>query len=302
MKQLTGIIVPIVTPFDQRGRIEEGALREQLDFMIEKGVHGVCAGGTTGEGHTLSLDELRRIVEITVDQVAGRIPVLAGILANSTFDLLARANALSDLELDALQVTPTYYLYNPNDDEMVNHFHALAEVDSTPLIVYNVVRWNMLGANLLVRLMSEVPTIIGVKQSGGEIKLLADLLMRAPAGKLIYSAQDALLYPTFALGAHGAIAASPTAAPSGALALWEAVKTGNHESALALHKRILRLWNAVTGNNCPAAVKYALALQKCPSGYPRRPMHEPGAEQKREIEAALKGVLELTESLSATAA
>src|SRR5690606_24536100 len=131
---------------------------------------------------------------------AGRVSVLAGVFANSTYDLVSRASALSDLSLDALQVTPTYYLYNPTDDAMLAHYKALTDAVDFPVIIYNVVRWNILSADLLIRILTENEKVIGVKQSGGEIKLLADLLLRAPKGKLIYSAQDALLYPTFMLG------------------------------------------------------------------------------------------------------
>ncbi|WP_038212087.1 dihydrodipicolinate synthase family protein [Xenophilus azovorans] len=296
MKDLSGIIIPVVTPFDAAGDIDESAMRGQVRFMIEKGVHGICVGGTTGEGHTLSKDDLRKVATIAVDEAAGRIPVLAGVFANSTQDLVARGKALSDVKLDALQVTPTYYLYNPNDESMLAHYKALTDAVDFPVIIYNVVRWNILGADLLVRIMTENDKVVGVKQSGGEIKLLADLLVRAPKGKLIYSAQDSLLYPTFMLGAHGAIAASPAAAPTAALALWEAVKAGDHEFALKLHKGILRLWNALTGNNCPAAVKYALSLQGCPTGLPRMPMHPATPQQQAAIKGAVDAVLDIVAS------
>lgn len=302
MKQLTGIIPPLVTPFDKNGLVDEKALRGQIRFMIDKGVHGVCVGGSTGEGHTLNLEELRRIVEVTVAEVGGQVPVLAGLLANSTYELVTKAKALSAYKLDALQVTPTYYIYNPGDDAVVQHFKTLtAEVD-TPVIIYNVIRWNILNADLLVRILNEVDGVIGVKQSGGEIKLLADLLVRAPKNKLIYSAQDALLYPTFMIGAHGSIAANPTAVPTACLALWNAVKANDHETAQGLHERLLVLWNNLMGSNCPACVKHALAVQGCPSGLPRLPMQPATQQQRAAIESAVKNLLDYLETRTAVAA
>lgn len=292
MTLLTGIIPPLVTPFNKSGEIDEAAMRGQIRFMLEKGVNGVCVGGSTGEGHTLTLDELRRLTEITTDEVAGKVPVLAGIIANSTYDLIARAKALHEFKLSALQVTPTYYIFNPDDNATLGHFQALADAVDTPVIIYNVIRWNILSADLLVRIMSEVPSVIGVKQSGGEIKLLADLLIKAPKGKLIFSAQDALLYPSFVIGAHGSIAAIPTAVPSASIALWNAVKAGDHEMALELHHRLLPLWNTLVGTTCPACVKHALSLQGCPTGLPRQPMPSATLKQQAAIEPALKHVLE----------
>ena len=142
-------------------------------------------------------------------------------------------------------------------------------------MIYNVVPWSYLSPQLLVRILREVPGVIGVKQSAGDLKLLADLLLSAPVGKRIFSAVDALLYPSFALGAHGSIAAILTAAPHACVQLWDAVQAGNHERALDLHRRLLPLWNALVANNLPACTKYAQTLQNVPAGHPSAPMPPP---------------------------
>jgi 4-hydroxy-tetrahydrodipicolinate synthase len=116
--------------------------------------------------------------------------------------------------VDALQVTPVHYVFKPDDDATYKHFKALTEATKIPVIIYNVVPWNYLSPALLVRIMKEMPGVIGVKQSAGDLKLMADLLINLPAGKKVYSAVDALLYPSFALGAHGTIAANPAAVPA----------------------------------------------------------------------------------------
>jgi len=296
MTQIVGIIPPLVTPFNKEGELDEVAMRGQIRFMLEKGVHGICVGGSTGEGYTLSLPELRRLVEVAVGEVSGQVPVIAGIISNSTYDLIARAKSLEGFKLAALQVTPTSYIFNPDDDAVVGHFKAITTAVDIPVIIYNVIRWNILSADLLVRIMSEVDGVMGVKQSGGEIKLLADLLVRAPKGKMIYSAQDALLYPTFMLGAHGSISANPAAVPSACLALWNAVKAGDHKTALELHNLLLRLWNTLAGNTMPSCVKYALSVQGCPSGFPRLPLPVATAKQRAAIEPAVKDLLDYVES------
>jgi 4-hydroxy-tetrahydrodipicolinate synthase len=188
----------------------------------------------------------------------------------------------------ALQVTPVHYLFKPSDETMFAHFAALADHTAQPVMVYNVVPWSYCSPALLDRMMREIPGLIGVKQSAGDLKLLADLLMTSADAGLIMSAVDALLYPSFALGAHGAIAAILTAAPELCVKLWDQVAAGDNAGALQTHLRLLPIWNAIMDDNLPANVKTALALQGRPAGVPRMPMPASSAEQRAAIEAALK--------------
>ncbi|MBS0561512.1 MAG: dihydrodipicolinate synthase family protein [Proteobacteria bacterium] len=288
---LSGIIPPIPTPFTADGEIDLKAFRAQVRFLLGQRVHGVCVGGSTGEGHTLSLDEFRMLMEACAEEVNGRVPLVAGIIANSTRDAIARARAVEHLKIDALQITPVHYLFKPDEDATLGHFRTLTESVAPPIVIYNVIPWNYLSPALLLRIMNALPKVIGVKQSAGDLKLMADLLLDVPPGKVILTAIDALLYPSFALGAHGTIAANPAAAPGPCVALWDAVQRGDHVKALALHKALLRFWNAIVGDNLPACVKYALTLQGCPAGLPRQPMPAPTPAQKAAIEPALRALL-----------
>jgi 4-hydroxy-tetrahydrodipicolinate synthase len=132
--------------------------------------------------------------------------------------------------------------------------------------------------------------VIGVKQSAGDLKLVADLMTMAQPGNLIFSAVDALLYPSFALRAQGAIAAILSAAPRACVDLWDAVQAGDHPRALDLHTRLLKLWNAMVGDNLPACTKYAPTLQGSPGGYPRAPMPAASQAQQAAIREALAGL------------
>ncbi|MBN8888852.1 MAG: dihydrodipicolinate synthase family protein [Rhodospirillales bacterium 70-18] len=287
---LFGVIPPIATPFDADGNVLHPALREVVEFQINAGVHGLVAGGSTGEGHTFERDDFVAMMETVAAAARGRVPVLAGIIVNSTNEAIARANRLRHLDIAALQVTPVHYLFKPDDDATVAHFRAVAEGTGKPVIIYNVIPWNYLSPALLLRVMREVPGVVGVKQSSGDLKLLADLLLAAPADKLIFTAIDALLYPSYALGACGAIAAMPAAAPHANVALWNAMKAGDHAAAKALHERLLVLWNALSAENLPANVKYALAVQGVPAGLSRRPMPMPDEARRAAIRAALAGL------------
>jgi 4-hydroxy-tetrahydrodipicolinate synthase len=285
--RLHGIIPPMTTPFDADGVIDGGAVRAQVGWLLEAGVHGLAVGGSTGEGQTLDQDELRRLVATVAEVTAGAVPVIAGIIVDSTRDAIRRGEAVSDLGVAALQVTPVHYLFRPDDDAMLGHFRAIAEATGLPIVIYNVVPWSYFSPALLCRIMRAVPGVIGVKQSAGDLKLLADLLITAPAGSRIFSAVDALLYPSFALGAHGSIAAILAAAPRACVKLWDAVQQGDHATAHDLHRRLLPLWNAMVGDNLPACTKHAQILQGCPGGHPRAPMPAASAAQQRAIRAAL---------------
>ena len=283
-----GIVPPMVTPFAADESVDAAALRAEAEYLIASaGVHGVAVGGSTGEGHTLSTDELRRVVANAVEVADGRVPVIAGIIVDSTRQAIEKAEALADLDVAALQVTPVHYLFRPSDETMYAHFAQLAEAAAQPVMVYNVVPWSYCSPTLLDRMMREIDGLIGVKQSAGDLKLLADLLANSADAGVIMSAVDALLYPSFSLGAHGAIAAILTAAPELCVKVWDQVQAGDHAGALDTHLKLLPIWNAIMDDNLPANVKTALALQGRPAGLPRMPMPESSSEQCKAIEAAL---------------
>ena len=287
--KIQGIVPPMVTPFNEDESIDEAALRGEVEYLISSAeVHGVAVGGSTGEGHTLTTDELRTVVGIATEVSAGRVPVIAGIIVDSTRQAVEKAQALADLDVAALQVTPVHYLFRPSDETMFKHFATLAELAAQPVMIYNVVPWSYCSPPLLDRMMREIDGLIGVKQSAGDLKLLADLLMNSADAGLIMSAVDALLYPSFSLGAHGAIAAILTAAPELCVKLWNQVEADDHAGALDTHLKLLPIWNAIMDDNLPANVKTALALQGRPAGVPRMPMPESSADQRAAIQAALK--------------
>jgi 4-hydroxy-tetrahydrodipicolinate synthase len=290
LQKLYGIIPPCITPFTADGQIDEAAAKAQTRFLVQNGAHGIAAGGSTGEGQTLEADEFRRLIDVTVETAAGRVPVIAGIIVDSTRDAIKRGKLLAKSGVAALQVTPVHYLFRPTDDAMLDHFRALAEETGMPVIIYNVVPWSYLSPALLCRIMREVPGVIGVKQSAGDLKLVADLMTMAQPNNLILTAVDALLYPSFVLKSHGAIAAILSAVPQSCVALWDAVQAGDHARALDLHNRLLALWNAMVGDNLPACVKYAQTLQGVPALYPRAPMPVASPAQQAAIRAALVGL------------
>ena len=293
MPKIHGIIPPMVTPFDKSGDVDEAAHRAEVRFLVgEIGVPGVAVCGSTGEGQAVTTDETRRITAATVEEASGRATVITGIITDSTRMAVERGKAVADLGVAALQVTPVHYLFRPDDDSSVRHFDTIAQATGVPVIIYNVVPWSYLSPDALVRILGEADGVIGVKQSAEDMKSLADLLLRIDQMETskdlrILSALDALLYPSFQLGAHGAIAAILTAVPQACVELWNAVERGDHAKALDLHKRLLQLWDAMWGPNLPASVKTAMRIQGRDGGVPRAPMQGNSEEVTRRIERAL---------------
>jgi 4-hydroxy-tetrahydrodipicolinate synthase len=285
---LTGILPPTTMPFDRSGELVYGALREQMDFVVGQGAHGVVAGGSTGEGHTLSSNEFVKVMHETHDALAGRRPFVVGLIVNSTREAIERAKALKGLDVAALQITPVHYLFKPSADGTVAHFRAIYEETGIPILIYNVIPWNYLSIDLMLRVMREVPGVIGMKQSGGDLKSVSDLIQMVEPHNLVLTGVDALLYPAFALGAHGAISALTAALPGVCVKLWDAVQSKDFDTALKIHRALATLWNIVPHDVLPASAKYIQHRQGLGMYYPRAPMDHVSDDLKMKIDGALK--------------
>ena len=288
MTKLKGIIAPFTTPFSLDGSIDLSLVKPQVDWLIENGVHGLAAGGSTGEGHVLNRDEYISLMEKTSEALASRVPLVAGIIANPPHEVIARGKSVKALNVAALQITPPSYLFRPDDDAMVRHFQEIHEECQIPILIYNVVPWCYLSPNLLLRIMDEVPGVLGVKQSAGDMKLFADLIRRAKPENMIFSAVDALLYLSYQLGAPGSIAAILTAAPGPSVELWNAVIEQDWTKARDLHEKLMPLWDAIGLDNMPSLCKYAQKLQGLETGFARRPTSPATEKQKVVVKSALK--------------
>lgn len=286
--QLKGIIPPVTTPFDENGNVDENAFYKDIDYLLQVGVHGLAVGGSTGEGYTLSSEELIQLTRRAILQASGKVPIIAGIISDSTREVIARGKALADLGVTALQITPVHYLFTPDEQAMYDYYAQISDSVGLPIIIYNVIPWSYCSSKLLMRMIREIDQVIGVKQSAGDMHALAELLILLQGDGVVLAAVDDLLYPCFALGSHGAIAAILTAVPKACLALWNAVKDGHHDEALRLHQQLFELWSALSGSNLPAKVKTAMRLQGRASGLPRSPMPVPTASEGAKIKNALE--------------
>jgi 4-hydroxy-tetrahydrodipicolinate synthase len=287
---LKGILPPFTMPFDKRGDIVFSAIKEQVDFAVQKGVDGIVVGGSTGEGHTLGAEEFTKVMRVSHDALAGRKPFIVGLIVNSTREAIERVRSLRDLDIAALQITPVHYLFKPSAENTVEHFRAIYEETGIPILIYNVIPWNYLSVELMLRVMREVPGVVGMKQSSGDLKSVSDLMVAVAPNNVVLTGIDALLYPSFALGAHGAISALTAALPGVCVKLFKAVQAKDHDTALDIHNKLNRLWNVLRDDNLPACVKYIQHRQGLALFQPRAPMDDVSDEQKKVIDQALKGI------------
>ncbi len=299
---LTGILPPLSMPFDEAGDLVGGALAAQVDFMIESGVRGLVVGGSTGEGHTLSAAEFTEAMHAAHTANAGRVPYVVGLIVQSTREAIDRVRALGDIRIDALQVTPVHYLFKPGREATIEHFRAIWDATQIPILIYNVIPWNYLSIDDMLAIMDAVPGVVGMKQSSGDVKSVSDLLLRARPENLVLTGIDALLFPSFSLGAHGAISALTCAVPGVTVKLFNAVQAGDYATAKDIHFRLNALWNAMRHDNLPACVKYVQHRQGLPMFHPRAPMERVSDAQKTAIDAVLGPVLELVDVRARSAA
>lgn len=285
--ELYGMISTVVTPFDEQDEVDLELLRGEVRYLLDQGVTGICACGSTGEGQTLSIEESRAICATVVDEVAGRVPVIGGVIQNSTAQAKRYALALKEAGVDALQITPVHYVFAPSADETIAHYRELGEATDLPIVLYNVVPWALVPIDVIERL-ADVSQVVAVKQSGGDVHLLADLLHRVRHRFTILAALDDLHYPAFVMGAHGALAAIPTVTPRLSVELWDAVQAGDHDLARQLHERVLTVWRAIDAPNLPATLKAALELQGRRPGLPRRPFAPASDAERERIRSAMQ--------------
>lgn len=287
-----GVVPAVVTPFDRNEEIDEALFRREIRYMLDVAhVHGITVTGTTGEGQTMSKEETRFLAETALDEVAGKVPVVSGVITNSVHQVNAYLDVLKDLPLAAFQITPVHYVFSPDEDGQVEFYKRIADnTNDIPIIIYNVIPWANLPVHTIGRIFDEVELVQGVKQSGKDIhKCAREVEELQMTGKgLIYTAIDDLLYSTFDLGCAGTISASPSVLPGLAVETWNAVQAGDHKKGLELHKKMLPTWTAVDYNDMPSRIKEAINQQGRPVGIPRSPFGECSPEAKKEIHEALK--------------
>lgn len=268
--------------------MHEKALREEARFLIEAGVHGLSVGGSTGEGALLSDEELGRGLRIVAEENAGRLPLIGGIIRNTTADAIRTGLTAREAGADALMVTPTFY-HGCNADGIYSYYHDIANAAGLPIIIYNVIAHNPIDVDLMKRL-GEIELVAGVKQSVGGLHGLNTMLLECGKRFQVYGAQDDVLLCSHILGTAGAISAILAAFPALCVKQWDAVQAGDYQTALAIHRRLSPVWRHVSADGMafPGPLKALLRMLGRPAGLPRRPILHPSPAALNRLQAALE--------------
>jgi 4-hydroxy-tetrahydrodipicolinate synthase len=260
--QLRGCGTALVTPFHQDGSIDDVALRNLVAWQVEAGIDFLVPCGTTGETPTLNHDEWLHVIDLTIDVVAGRVPILAGATSNSTHDAVEKAKEVAARPgVDAILTASPYY-NKPTQEGQYRHFKAIAEaVPETPIILYNVP--GRTGANLepptLARL-TEIPNIIGVKEASGNMTQIAEAIISVPETFLVFSGDDAVTLPVIALGGVGVISVASNEIPREMAEMTRAALANDWTTARSLQRKYLPLMQANFIESSPLPVKAVLAM------------------------------------------
>jgi 4-hydroxy-tetrahydrodipicolinate synthase len=278
----------LVTPFRRDSSLDEAALRRLVRRQVDAGIDFLVPCGTTGENPTLTRHEHLRVVEITQEEAAGRVPVLAGAGGYNTAEVIALARELQSMRVDGiLSVTP--YYNKPTPDGLYQHYKAIASAVSLPLIVYNVPRRT--GTNIdtaALKKLAEIDNIIGIKEASGDLSQVASMLGHLPEVFLVLSGDDALALPIIALGGRGLISVASNEIPAEMTQLVRYCLEDNYERARYLQQRFLPLMEVNFIESSPIPVKAAMAAMGLLEPVWRLPLCPPRPENDEKI----RGVLE----------
>jgi len=286
----TGTGTALVTPFQADGSLDERAMRRLVGRQIEAGIDFLVPCGTTGESPTLTREEHLRAVRITVEAAKGKVPVLAGAGGYNTSEVIALARDLAILGADGiLSVTP--YYNKPTQEGLFQHYRAIAEAVSLPVILYSV--QGRTGVNIepaTVKRLAEIENVIGIKEASGNVSQMAAILNAVPEDFIVLSGDDAITLPVVSLGGRGVISVVSNEIPAEMSQLTRLALQGDFAGARAIHRRFHSLMEINFVESNPGPVKAALAEMGLLEAVWRLPLVPPKAENRSRIREVLESL------------
>jgi 4-hydroxy-tetrahydrodipicolinate synthase len=287
-----GVLPAIITPFKRNSAmgLDVQGLERNIGFLVSCGIHGIVPCGSTGESATLTFEEHEKVIEITVDKVNGRIPVLAGTGSNNTAEAVKLTKAAKDIGADGVLIISPYY-NKPNRSGLIKHYTKLADLD-IPVVMYNVP--GRTGQNLepdLVAELAQHPNIVAIKEASGNIGQISRIIEETQDDDfVVISGDDNITLPILALGGAGVISVAANVDPKRMVALYEAMKGGDYQKALVLHFALSPLFRSMFIDTNPIPVKKAVELLGMAGGPVRLPLDdldEKKTEQLKKILATI---------------
>jgi len=285
---LKGALTALITPFSDTGSIDEKAFRNLIEWQIKEGIHGLVPAGTTGESPALSHDEHKRLIEICVEQVNGRVPVVAGAGSNSTSEAIELARHAGQAGADAVLLVTPYY-NKPDQRGLYAHFAAVAEAILLPIVIYNIPGRSVIDMlpETMGKLAGNFRNIIAVKDATGRVERVSEQRLACGEEFIQLSGEDATALGFSAHGGRGCISVTSNVAPRLCAEFQSACLKGDFSSALAIHERLMPLHKALFIEPNPAGIKYAVARLGFCNPSLRLPLVEIESATAKQIDGAL---------------
>jgi dihydrodipicolinate synthase/N-acetylneuraminate lyase len=283
----SGIIAPVVTPFTQEETLDEMIFRREVKYLLSTGIHGISPGGSTGEGELVRDEELVRMVEIIQEENFRQIPVVAGVIRNSTRDAIRTGLTVKKAGATALMIMPIHYFGGTDPDGNYEYYDRISNAVGLPIIIYNANPLNEIKTDSFYKIL-DVENVVGIKQCNGGLPGFIDMVSTCGKKGAIFSAYDEMLYTTFDLGAAGAIAGIITLFPETTVEMWNAVQTGDFGGAKALQNKLYPVWRMIIGPQFPRLMKEVLNQIGRPVGIAASPRSAASPAEKERIRRALQ--------------
>jgi len=283
----TGSLVAIVTPF-RKGQVDERALAELIEWQIAKGTNGIVPCGTTGESATLSHEEHNRVIELTVEVVNRRVPVIAGTGSNSTDEAIALTKHAKEAGVDGVLLITPYY-NKPTQEGLFRHYKAVAEAVDLPLVLYNIP--GRTGVNMLpatIARLSAIRSIVGVKEGSGSVQQASDVVQMCGDRLAVLAGDDSLTLPMMAVGGKGVITVTANLVPSEMAELVHTFSSGKIAESRSLHFKLSPLFAALFLETNPIPVKEALGMMGKIDPELRLPLCPMAQDTREKLDRVLK--------------
>ncbi|OAS88532.1 MULTISPECIES: 4-hydroxy-tetrahydrodipicolinate synthase [Metabacillus] len=282
------VLTAMITPFDHNGEVDFNATENLVNYLIANGSDGLVINGTTGESPTLTTEEKVDLFKFVVQIVNGRVPVIAGTGSNNTKASISLTSLAEEAGVDGIMLVTPYY-NKPSQEGMYQHFKAIAETTSLPVMLYNIPGRSSVNMSVetIVRL-SQLDNIVSIKEASGDLDAMAEIISKTPNDFSVYSGDDALTLPLLAIGGTGIISVSSHIIGNEMQDMINQFKNGDVTEAATLHRNLLPIMKAMFAAPNPTPVKAALNMRGISVGGVRLPLIPLNNEEERALQATLQ--------------
>ncbi|MGM0876911.1 MAG: 4-hydroxy-tetrahydrodipicolinate synthase [Bacillota bacterium] len=282
------VLTAMITPFDHNGEVDFNATKNLVNYLIANGSDGLVIAGTTGESPTLTTEEKVDLFKFVVQVVNGRVPVIAGTGSNNTKASIRLTRLAEEAGVDGIMLVTPYY-NKPSQEGLYQHFKAIAQTTSLPVMLYNIPGRSVVNMSVeTIVSLSKIDNIVSIKEASGDLDAMAEIISKTPNDFTVYSGDDGLTLPILAIGGAGIISVSSHIIGNEMQEMINSFKNGDVNGAASSHRNLLPIMKALFAAPNPTPVKAALNMRGINVGDVRLPLVPLNNEEKRELQRTLQ--------------